>query len=139
MAPPLSLCAPSSPTPTGPRLNSLSPCSLHPARIHSVGSKPDGKLKGEIEIAKITAVENVPFETFGRPYMLQAVHSEAVLYIQCQTVKSRDEWVRALREQIKNHPQLNEKYHIGYYEGRWTCCSVMDRDLEGCTPAFDYR
>lgn len=104
-----------------------------------MGSKPDGKLKSEISTSKIQAVEDVPFEAFSRPFMLQVVHTESILYIQCQSVKSHDEWLRALREQVKGLSTLNANFHPGFFDGKWTCCSISDHTLDGCQPAFDYQ
>ena len=81
----------------------------------------------------------MPFEAFNRPFMFQVVHTESILYIQCQSVKSHDEWLRALREQVKALPSLNKNFHPGYYDGKWTCCSITDATLDGCSPAFDYQ
>lgn len=101
---------------------------------------PQAKCKGLIDLERITAVEVVADETFGRPNMLQIVHS-SVLYIQCPNEASRQLWLASLRPLVAHNSFMHSKYHPGFFEHnkRWSCCHVPSFDVKGCQSAFDYR
>eukprot|EP00055_Hartaetosiga_balthica_P004044 m.9914 g.9914 ORF g.9914 m.9914 type:complete len:272 (-) comp3570_c0_seq1:405-1220(-) len=94
--------------------------------------------KGVIKLSDIHTLERVHLEAFGKPYMLQIVHS-SVLYVQCSSRAECDEWLLALRKQCARNEFIHTKYHPGFFDGsKWSCCNIASKDYKGCERAFDY-
>eukprot|EP00056_Hartaetosiga_gracilis_P014211 m.240001 g.240001 ORF g.240001 m.240001 type:complete len:264 (-) comp14355_c0_seq1:106-897(-) len=99
---------------------------------------PNSECKAVIKLSDIHTLERVHLEAFGKPYMLQIVHS-SVLYVQCSSRAECDEWLLALRKQCARNDFIHTKYHPGFFDGsKWSCCSIGQRDYKGCEKAFDY-
>lgn len=97
----------------------------------------EAKKKGAVDLGSVFAVEEVPESTFDRPNMIQVVHLDSVLYVQCPDDAERQDWLRLLRREVKDNADKLRSYHKGYFDGKWTCCSGK-KTSDGCAVAYDY-
>uniref|UniRef100_A0A4W3HBJ6 Tyrosine-protein kinase n=1 Tax=Callorhinchus milii TaxID=7868 RepID=A0A4W3HBJ6_CALMI len=66
-------------------------------------------------------------------YPFQVVHDNYILYVFSPNKDSRLRWVCALKEETKNNNTLIPKFHPNFWtEGRWRCCSQLDKLAAGC-------
>ncbi len=98
-------------------------------------TNPSAKKRGTVLVSQIHAAEEVPDAAFERAFMMQVVYGDNnyVLYIQCSDVSERQEWLNHIRRLIPPMQQ-NQKFHPGYYDGKWTCCSDANKLTIGCQP-----
>eukprot|EP00054_Salpingoeca_dolichothecata_P008781 m.49809 g.49809 ORF g.49809 m.49809 type:complete len:663 (+) comp17953_c0_seq1:32-2020(+) len=101
------------------------------------GQESQASLKGTINLRDVTAVELVDDNTFDKKHMFQIMHSNYILYTQGSDENDRREWMDLLRQNIANNTNLQQSYHSGMCDGKWTCCKSQ-RDGFGCKSCFDY-
>uniref|UniRef100_A0A4W3HBI3 Tyrosine-protein kinase n=1 Tax=Callorhinchus milii TaxID=7868 RepID=A0A4W3HBI3_CALMI len=93
-------------------------------------------VKGSIDLAKIKCVEIVISDISipcSYKYPFQVVHDNYILYVFSPNKDSRLRWVCALKEETKNNNTLIPKFHPNFWtEGRWRCCSQLDKLAAGC-------
>lgn len=99
---------------------------------------PAAECKGTIPLKNVYALERVALEAFGKPHMIQIVHT-SVLYVQCPSREDCDDWLLALRQECATNSILHAKYHPGFFDGnKWSCCNIASKDFKGCQKSFDY-
>ncbi|EGD76238.1 hypothetical protein PTSG_00939 [Salpingoeca rosetta] len=116
---------------------------LHPGELsywtlEGGRNNPASECKGVIPLSNVYTLERVSLEAFGKPHMIQIVHT-SVLYVQCPSREDCDEWLLALRKQCATNRILHAKYHPGFFDGsKWSCCGITSKDFKGCQKSFDY-
>jgi hypothetical protein len=104
-----------------------------------------GRLKGEIHLKKVTAVEKVERDYFDRkPNTFQVVFTNSsgkevyTLYIMALTADKQDEWIQMIRvTSEKCGASFSGMYHLGLFNHKydnWPCCEKKGRHARGCTP-----
>uniref|UniRef100_A0A670J0X6 Tyrosine-protein kinase n=1 Tax=Podarcis muralis TaxID=64176 RepID=A0A670J0X6_PODMU len=93
--------------------------------------------KGSVDISKIKCVEIVKNDALVIPcqnkYPFQVVYENSTLYIFAPTAYSRDQWVRNLKEEIKNNNNIMVKYHPKFWtDGIYQCCRQTEKLAPGC-------
>uniref|UniRef100_A0A8C0ZQF9 Tyrosine-protein kinase n=1 Tax=Castor canadensis TaxID=51338 RepID=A0A8C0ZQF9_CASCN len=95
-------------------------------------------LKGSIELSRIKCVEIVKSDISipcHYKYPFQVVHDNYLLYVFAPDRESRQRWVLTLKEETRNNNSLVTKYHPNFWmDGRWRCCSQMEKLAVGCAP-----
>ncbi|KAF7248183.1 Tyrosine-protein kinase Tec, partial [Varanus komodoensis] len=99
--------------------------------------RPEKKYrKGSVEISKIKCVEIVKSDGIipcQNKYPFQVVYDNSTLYIFAPTAYSRDQWVRNLKEEIKNNNNIMVKYHPKFWtDGIYQCCRQTEKLAPGC-------
>ncbi|XP_077324528.1 tyrosine-protein kinase ITK/TSK [Lithobates pipiens] len=93
-------------------------------------------LRGFVEVAHIKCVEIVTTDVSiacKNKYAFQVLHENYFLYIYAPDKESRQRWVLALKEVIKNNQCIIPKYHPNFWvEGRWRCCCQTEKMAGGC-------
>ncbi|KAM9329494.1 tyrosine-protein kinase Tec [Gastrophryne carolinensis] len=97
--------------------------------------------KGSVDITKIKCVEVVKNGTDQVPcqnkYAFQVLYDTNTLYIFAPTPQSRDQWVKCLKEGIKNNNHILPKYHSRLWsDGVYLCCRQTDKLAPGCEPYY---
>ncbi|ELK33641.1 Tyrosine-protein kinase Tec [Myotis davidii] len=93
--------------------------------------------KGFIDVSKIKCVEVVKNDDGVIPcqnkYPFQVVHDANTLYIFAPSAQSRDQWVKKLKEEIKNNNNIMIKYHPKFWaDGSYQCCRQTEKLAPGC-------
>ncbi|XP_036889973.1 tyrosine-protein kinase Tec isoform X1 [Sturnira hondurensis] len=93
--------------------------------------------KGFIDVSKIKCVETVKNDDGAIPcpnkYPFQVVHDANTLYIFAPSAQSRDQWVKKLKEEIKNNNNIMIKYHPKFWaDGSYQCCRQTEKLAPGC-------
>uniref|UniRef100_A0A8D0HM82 Tyrosine-protein kinase n=1 Tax=Sphenodon punctatus TaxID=8508 RepID=A0A8D0HM82_SPHPU len=93
--------------------------------------------KGFVDISRIKCVEIVKNDGAVIPcqnkYPFQVVYDANTLYIFAPTAYSRDQWVRRLKEEIKNNNNILIKYHPKFWtDGIYQCCRQTEKLAPGC-------
>ncbi|XP_032064510.1 tyrosine-protein kinase ITK/TSK [Thamnophis elegans] len=93
-------------------------------------------LKGSVELSKIKCVElvksDVPVPCHYK-YPFQIFHDNYMLYIFAPNLASCQKWVMVLKEETRNNSTLVSKFHPDFWiEGRWRCCSQLEKMATGC-------
>uniref|UniRef100_A0A8C2NTI0 Tec protein tyrosine kinase n=1 Tax=Capra hircus TaxID=9925 RepID=A0A8C2NTI0_CAPHI len=100
--------------------------------------RPEKKYrKGFIDVSKIKCVEIVKNDDGVIPcqnkYPFQVVHDANTLYIFAPSAQSRDQWVKKLKEEIKNNNNIMIKYHPKFWaDGSYQCCRQTEKLAPGC-------
>lgn len=107
------------------------------------GAAAHASKKGCIDLRTIAAVETVGEEAFGKQFMFQICYDDSgiprTLYTQSSDNMDREEWVKAIRQQIAQNPSLSKRFHPGaYVDGKWTCCGELNKLKEGCQECYQY-
>ncbi|MEE6519411.1 hypothetical protein FKM82_031216, partial [Ascaphus truei] len=84
--------------------------------------------------------KDVDFCLFLKCYMTaflspfsQVVYDTNILYIFAPTADSRLQWVKNLKEEMKNNNHILTKYHPQFWaEGVYQCCRQTDKLAPGC-------
>ncbi|CAM4402581.1 unnamed protein product [Lepidochelys olivacea] len=96
-----------------------------------------GSKKGSIDIKKIRCVETVNHEEqapLERQYPFQIVYKDGLLYVYAANEESRSQWLKALHTEIKDNPNLLNKYHKEFFtNGKFLCCNQTCKAALGCT------
>ncbi|XP_034612308.1 cytoplasmic tyrosine-protein kinase BMX [Trachemys scripta elegans] len=96
-----------------------------------------GSKKGSIDIKKIRCVEAVNHEEqapLERQYPFQIVYKDGLLYVFAANKESRNQWLKALHKEIKDNPDLLNKYHKEFFtNGKFLCCNQTCKAAPGCT------
>ncbi|NWW89627.1 BMX kinase, partial [Rhynochetos jubatus] len=96
-----------------------------------------GSKRGSVEIAKIRCVETVNLEESAPParqYPFQIVYKGGLLYVYATNEESRERWLAALHNEIKDNSDLLSKYHKGFFiNGKFLCCNQTCKGAPGCT------
>ncbi|XP_025934427.1 tyrosine-protein kinase Tec isoform X1 [Apteryx rowi] len=92
--------------------------------------------KGCVDISRIKCVEVVKNDGIipcQNKYPFQVVYDANTLYIFAPSAQSRDQWVRNLKEEIKNNSDIMVKYHPKFWtEGIYQCCRQTEKLAPGC-------
>ncbi|KAB5546768.1 hypothetical protein PHYPO_G00075740 [Pangasianodon hypophthalmus] len=92
--------------------------------------------KGSIDLQRVRCVEIVKNGGLVIPcenkYPFQVVYDVNTLYIFAPSNESRSAWVQNMKEEIKNNPQIMEKFHPQFWQGEWLCCGQEDKLALGC-------
>ncbi|OXB83821.1 UNVERIFIED_CONTAM: hypothetical protein H355_003033 [Colinus virginianus] len=92
--------------------------------------------KGSVDISRIKCVEVVQNDGIipcQNKYPFQVVYDANTLYIFAPSAQSRDQWVRNLKEGIKNNSNIMIKYHPKFWtEGIYQCCRQTEKLAPGC-------
>ncbi|KAK2513681.1 Tec [Columba guinea] len=92
--------------------------------------------KGSVDISRIKCVEVVKNDGIipcQNKYPFQVVYDANTLYIFAPSAQSRDQWVRNLKEEIKNNSNIMVKYHPKFWtEGIYQCCRQTEKLAPGC-------
>uniref|UniRef100_A0A8B9N8E8 Tyrosine-protein kinase n=1 Tax=Accipiter nisus TaxID=211598 RepID=A0A8B9N8E8_9AVES len=92
--------------------------------------------KGSVDISRIKCVEVVKSDGIipcQNKYPFQVVYDANTLYIFAPSAQSRDQWVRNLKEEIKNNSNIMVKYHPKFWtEGIYQCCRQTEKLAPGC-------
>ncbi|MCI4387881.1 hypothetical protein PGIGA_G00079140 [Pangasianodon gigas] len=92
--------------------------------------------KGSIDLQRVRCVEIVKSGGLVIPcenkYPFQVVYDMNTLYIFAPSNESRSAWVQNMKEEIKNNPQIMEKFHPQFWQGEWLCCGQEDKLALGC-------
>ncbi|XP_075051447.1 tyrosine-protein kinase Tec [Mixophyes fleayi] len=93
--------------------------------------------KGSVDITKVKCVEVVKNGTDLVPcpnkYAFQVVYDTSTLYIFAPTADSRYQWVKCLKDEIKNNNYILSKYHPQLWsDGVYQCCRQTDKLAPGC-------
>ncbi|OXB56728.1 hypothetical protein ASZ78_013325 [Callipepla squamata] len=92
--------------------------------------------KGSVDISRIKCVEVVQNDGLipcQNKYPFQVVYDANTLYIFAPSAQSRDQWVRNLKEGIKNNSNIMIKYHPKFWtEGIYQCCRQTEKLAPGC-------
>lgn len=95
-------------------------------------------LKGSIELSRIKCVEIVKSDISipcHYKYPFQVMHDNYLLYVFAPDCESRQRWVLTLKEETRNNNSLVSKYHPNFWmDGRWRCCSQLEKLAVGCAP-----
>eukprot|EP00730_Choanoeca_flexa_P017050 TRINITY_DN8159_c0_g1_i2.p1 TRINITY_DN8159_c0_g1~~TRINITY_DN8159_c0_g1_i2.p1 ORF type:complete len:390 (+),score=75.76 TRINITY_DN8159_c0_g1_i2:1447-2616(+) len=115
---------------------------LHDRLVYFQGAETVAlKLKGQIPLKAIRAVERADGRPWGQSNMLQIVHDEAILYACADTQPDRQDWIDAIREACEQPEQSTSKhstYHPGVmFKGKMSCCGEK-RNTGGCKPAYEF-
>ncbi|XP_048364833.1 tyrosine-protein kinase Tec isoform X2 [Sphaerodactylus townsendi] len=99
--------------------------------------RPEKKYrKGSVDIFTIKCVETVKTDGIipcQNKYPFQVVYDNSTLYIFAPTPYSRDQWVRHLKEEIKNNNNIMVKYHPKFWtDGTYQCCRQTEKLAPGC-------
>ncbi|TFK10237.1 glucocorticoid-induced transcript 1 protein [Platysternon megacephalum] len=96
-----------------------------------------GSKKGSIDIKKIRCVETVNHDEqapLERQYPFQIVYKDGLLYVFAANKESRNQWLKALHKEIKDNPDLLNKYHKEFFaNGKFLCCNQTCKAAPGCT------
>ncbi|XP_046771551.1 tyrosine-protein kinase Tec isoform X3 [Gallus gallus] len=102
----------------------------------SAFSKAKKYRKGSVDISRIKCVEVVQNDGIipcQNKYPFQVVYDANTLYIFAPSAQSRDQWVRNLKEGIKNNSNIMIKYHPKFWtEGIYQCCRQTEKLAPGC-------
>lgn len=103
-----------------------------------------GKIKGQVPLTRIVAVEEVESEALGKQNAFQVVYQDLqtqefmplyIIAIHPQQMKS---WIDAIREASLNSSAVfGRLYHPGVWmhrEGKFSCCDVINKRSPGCQP-----
>ncbi|KAL8207431.1 UNVERIFIED_CONTAM: hypothetical protein K2H54_056354 [Gekko kuhli] len=108
--------------------------AIHIRYFHRVEEKK--YRKGSVDIFKIKCVEIVKSDGVipcQNKYPFQVVYDSSTLYIFAPTPYSRDQWVRHLKEEIKNNNNIMVKYHPKFWtDGTYQCCRQTEKLAPGC-------
>ncbi|XP_065553750.1 tyrosine-protein kinase Tec isoform X2 [Lathamus discolor] len=92
--------------------------------------------KGSVDVSRIKCVEVVKSDGIipcQNKYPFQVVYDANTLYIFAPSAQSRDQWVRNLKEEIKNNSNIMIKYHPKFWtEGIYQCCRQTEKLAPGC-------
>ncbi|NXV78058.1 TEC kinase, partial [Atlantisia rogersi] len=92
--------------------------------------------KGSVDISRIKCVEVVKSDGIipcQNKYPFQVVYDVNTLYIFAPSAQSRDQWVRNLKEEIRNNSNIMVKYHPKFWtEGIYQCCRQTEKLAPGC-------
>ncbi|XP_062871436.1 tyrosine-protein kinase Tec [Trichomycterus rosablanca] len=92
--------------------------------------------KGSVELQRVKCVEIVKNGGVIIPcqnkYPFQVVYDTSTLYIFAPSNESRCVWVQNMKEEIRNNPQIMEKFHPQFWQGEWLCCGQEDKLAPGC-------
>ncbi|XP_053314405.1 tyrosine-protein kinase Tec isoform X2 [Spea bombifrons] len=93
--------------------------------------------KGSVDITKVKCVEIVKNGLDTVPcqnkYAFQVVYDNNTLYVFAPSVESRSQWVKLLKEGIKNNNLISAKYHTQFWaDGAYQCCRQTDKLAPGC-------
>ncbi|XP_072262964.1 tyrosine-protein kinase Tec [Pyxicephalus adspersus] len=93
--------------------------------------------KGSVDISKVKCVEVVKNGTDQVPcqnkYAFQVVYDTNTLYVFAPTSESRDQWVKCMKEGIKNNNHILHKYHpLLWSDGVYQCCRQTEKLAPGC-------
>ncbi|XP_060922328.1 tyrosine-protein kinase Tec isoform X2 [Limanda limanda] len=93
--------------------------------------------RGSIELSRVRCVEIV--KNGGRiipcqnKYPFQVVYDTNTLYVFAPSHDSRSIWVQSLKEEIKDNPEVLNKFHPQLWqEGAWLCCRQAEKQAPGC-------
>ncbi|XP_014345050.1 cytoplasmic tyrosine-protein kinase BMX [Latimeria chalumnae] len=93
--------------------------------------------KGAIALEKIRCVETVtvnPHTSIQKQHPFQIVHNDGILYVFAKDEESQNNWIEALRNEIKGNSNIVEKYHKGFFaDGKFLCCKQSSKIAPGCT------
>lgn len=112
---------------------------------HDGGLTKIGKVKGQIPLSSVVAVEEVDVEALGKHFAFQVVYKESrladaiALYIIAVHSHQMKGWIEALRQACTEAgAKFNRTYHPGiwlYREGKYSCCDVINKRSSGCNSA----
>ncbi|XP_075422961.1 tyrosine-protein kinase Tec isoform X1 [Ascaphus truei] len=111
---------------------------LTKSRITYYEGRPEKKnKKGSVDLTKVKCVEIVKHGSDIVPcqnkYPFQVVYDTNILYIFAPTADSRLQWVKNLKEEMKNNNHILTKYHPQFWaEGVYQCCRQTDKLAPGC-------
>ncbi|KAM4897656.1 LOW QUALITY PROTEIN: tyrosine-protein kinase Tec-like [Sylvia borin] len=92
--------------------------------------------KGSVDISRIKCVEVVKSDGIipcQNKYPFQVVYDSNTLYVFARNAQSWDQWVRNLKEEIKNTSNIMVKYHPKFWtEGIYQCCRQTEKLAPGC-------
>ncbi|XP_069057718.1 tyrosine-protein kinase Tec isoform X2 [Pleurodeles waltl] len=99
--------------------------------------RPKKSKKGSVDVTKIKCVEIVKNDGGIIPcqnkYPFQVVYDSSTLYIFAPNADSRYQWVKNIKEVIKNNNNILAKYHPQVWtEGIYQCCRQTDKLAPGC-------
>uniref|UniRef100_H3B521 Tyrosine-protein kinase n=1 Tax=Latimeria chalumnae TaxID=7897 RepID=H3B521_LATCH len=81
----------------------------------------------------ILKINKIPVLTFFL-FLLQIVHNDGILYVFAKDEESQNNWIEALRNEIKGNSNIVEKYHKGFFaDGKFLCCKQSSKIAPGCT------
>ncbi|KAM6140517.1 LOW QUALITY PROTEIN: cytoplasmic tyrosine-protein kinase BMX [Pterocles gutturalis] len=96
-----------------------------------------GSKRESTEIEKIQCVETVNLEESTPPvrqYAFQIVYKGDILYVYAKNEESQERWLAALHKEIKDNPDLLNKYHKGFFINRnFLCCNQTCKTAPGYT------
>lgn len=103
-----------------------------------------GKIKGQVPLNSIVAVEEVETDALGRPNAFQVVYKDfntqelLPLYIIAIHQQQMRSWIDAIREaSLNSRAVFGRLYHPGVWlhrEGKFSCCDVISKRSPGCQP-----
>ncbi|XP_063313999.1 tyrosine-protein kinase Tec isoform X1 [Pelobates fuscus] len=111
---------------------------LTKSRLTYYEGRPEKKnKKGSVDITKVRCVEIVKNGTDSVPcqnkYAFQVVYDNSTLYVFAPTAEIRQQWVKVLKEEIKNNTYILAKYHPQFWaDGVYQCCRQTDKLAPGC-------
>lgn len=103
-----------------------------------------GKVKGQVSLSSVIAVEGVDEEALGKPNAFQVVYKDPQtfdivrLYIIAVNSQQMKDWVDELRQACINAGAKFERmYHPGVWlhrQGKFGCCDIINKRSFGCIP-----
>ncbi|XP_053559962.1 tyrosine-protein kinase Tec isoform X2 [Bombina bombina] len=93
--------------------------------------------KGSVDLTKVKCVEIVrngsDIAACQNKYPFQVVYDTNTLYIFAPNNESRLQWVKNMKEEIKNNNYILAKYHPQFWaDGAYHCCRQTEKLAPGC-------